>query len=207
MATFNSSPVEDIQLFSHFVMLVSPLCRCNPVRSALPHSPSDASNIMNSLMFATEDEFKVIIQKLTIIHDLSAPLIKLLRLRRHLKTTVIKLEEAKDIAKLDVWTFMGLELLTLSISLQLFFKICLSVASSEINFSKINLTQNYICNLPWYGQGLHVPILRYYQSNSRKALISIHKFAALKARKNIRSSVDVHKIIAEFLACNFVFAF
>lgn len=132
MATFNSSPVEDIQLFSHFVMLVSPLCRCNPVRSALPHSPSDASNIMNSLMFATEDEFKVIIQKLTIIHDLSAPLIKLLRLRRHLKTTVIKLEEAKDIAKLDVWTFMGLELLTLSISLQLFFKICLSVASSDL---------------------------------------------------------------------------
>src|SRR6218665_2417231 len=96
---------------SNYLVILScwchPLCRCNPVRSALPHSPSDASNIMNSLMFATEDEFKVTIPKLTIIHDLSAPLIKLLRLRRHLKTTVIKLEEAKDIAKLDVWTFIA----------------------------------------------------------------------------------------------------
>lgn len=88
-----------------------------------------------SLMSATEEELLVSIPKLTSFYDeLSEKqlLLEIPRLRRHLKAAEIDLKEAQDWSVLEVLKFIAewdfLESLPyLSVSLQLFLTICVSV--------------------------------------------------------------------------------
>jgi hypothetical protein len=96
-----------------------------------------------SLISATKEELLVFIPKLSTFYDeLSEK--ELLRNTKAEKAAKIHLEEGKDWSVLDILKFMAewhfLESLPyLSVSLQLFVTICVSVASRERSFSNLKL--------------------------------------------------------------------
>ena len=107
---------------------------------------------VKSLLSATEEELLVSIPKLTIFYDeLSEAelLTEIPRLRRHTKAANIEINKAKDSSVFDVlkfiveWDFLE-SLAILSLSLQLFLTICVSVASCERSLSKLKLIKNYL---------------------------------------------------------------
>lgn len=80
---------------------------------------------------------------------------KISRLRRDLKAAKTDFEEAKDCATVDVlvsiaeWDFVE-SLPNFSFSLELFLTICVSVASCERSFWKLELIKDYISLLVIY---------------------------------------------------------
>src|SRR6218665_2749244 len=107
---------------------------------------------VKSLLSATEEELLVSIPKLTTFYDeLSEDelLTEIPRLRRHMRAANIEINKAKDWSVFDVlkfiveWDFLE-SLRILSLSLQLFLTICMSVASCERSFSKLKLIKNYL---------------------------------------------------------------
>lgn len=146
-----------------------------------------------SLLSATEEELLLSIPKLTDFYDELSEgelLMEIPRLRRHLKAADINLEEAKDWSVFDVlkfiaeWDFLE-SLPILSLSLQLFLTICVSVASCERSFSKLKLIKNYLRSTMGQSRLSHLAILS-IESNLVKDVDFddvIHKFAALKGRK------------------------
>lgn len=146
-----------------------------------------------SLLSATEEELLVSVTKLTTFYDeLSKDelLKEIPRLRRHMKAADIDLQKAKDWAIFDVlkfiaeWDFLE-SLPILSLSLQLFLTICVSVASCERSFSKMKLIKNYLRSTMGHSRLSNLALLS-IESDLMKDIDFdgvIDRFAALKIRK------------------------
>ena len=131
----------------------------------------------SSLMYATEEELRKTISKLTSFYDELAEnelLAEIPRLWRHLKAAKIDLQEAKV-----EWDFVEL-LPNLSLSLRLFLTICVSVASCERSFSKLKLIINY---------------LRSTMAQSR-----LSDLALLSIESDFAKAIDVDEVIGSFAA-------
>ena len=142
---------------------------------------------------ATEDELLVSIPKLTTFYDELSEgelLLEIPRLRRHLKAADFDLDKAKDWSVFDVlkfiaeWDFLE-SLPILSLSLQLFLTICVSVASCERNFSKLKLIKNYLRSTMGQSRLSDLAILSIESDMVKDVDFDevIDKFAALKTRK------------------------
>ncbi|XP_077516530.1 uncharacterized protein LOC144126329 [Amblyomma americanum] len=96
-----------------------------------------------SLLYSTEEELNFELSNSTLFIEISS------RMRRHLKAAGIGLEGANILAALDFltfimeWDIVG-SLPTLSLGLQLFLTICVSLASCDRSFSKRKLMKNYL---------------------------------------------------------------
>ena len=124
------------------------------IRSTAIKEVADMFEVVQSksLLSATEEELLVSVPKLTTFYDelCEVELLKEIpRLRRHLQGADIDLNKAKDWSVFNVlkfiaeWDFLE-SLPILSLSLQLFLTICVSVASCERSFSKLKLIKNYL---------------------------------------------------------------
>lgn len=146
-----------------------------------------------SLLSASEEELLVSVPKLTsFYHELSKDelLKEIPRLRRYLKAANIDLHKAMDWSVVDVlkfiaeWDFLE-SLPILSLSLRLFFTICLSVVSCERSFSKLKLIKNYLRSTMGQSRLSDLALLS-IESDTVKDIDFdevIDRFAALKTRK------------------------
>ena len=146
-----------------------------------------------SLLSATEEELLVSVPKLTTFYDELSEvefLKEIPRLRRHLKAADIDIHKAKDWSIFDIlkfivdWDFLE-SLPILSLSLQLFLTICVSVASCERSFSKLKLIKNYLRSTMGQSRLSDLAILS-IESDMVKDIDFddvIDRFAALKTRK------------------------
>ena len=107
-----------------------------------------------------------------------------------MKAANIEINKAKDWSVFDVlkfiveWDFLE-SLPILSLSLQLFLTICVSVASCERSFSKLKLIKNYLRSTMGQSRLSNLAILSIESESARSIDFDevIDKFAALKARK------------------------
>ena len=146
-----------------------------------------------SLISATEEELLKSIPRLSTLYDeLSEEelLLEIPRLRRHLKAAEIDLKEAEDWSVLDVlkfvaeWDFIE-SLPYLTLSLRLFVTICVSVASCERSFSKLNLIKNYLRSTMGQSRLSDLAMLSIESDSAQEIDFDdvINKFSVLKARK------------------------
>jgi hypothetical protein len=146
-----------------------------------------------SLLSASQEELLVSVPKLTSFYDeLSEDelLKEIPRFRRHLKAADIDLHKAMDWSLFDVLQFIAewgfLESLPiLSLSLQLFLTICVSVASCERSFSKLKLIKNYLRSTMGQSRLSDLALLSIESETVKDIDFDevIDRFAALKTRK------------------------
>ena len=146
-----------------------------------------------SLLSASQEELLVSVPKLTSFYDeLSEDelLKEIPRFRRHLKAADIDLHKAMDWSLFDVlqfiaeWDFLE-SLPILSLSLQLFLTICVSVASCERSFSKLKLIKNYLRSIMGQSRLSDLALLSIESETVKDIDFDevIDRFAALKTRK------------------------
>lgn len=146
-----------------------------------------------SLLSASQEELLVSVPKLTSFYDeLSEDelLQEIQRFRRHLKAADIDLHKAMDWSLFDVlqfiaeWDFLE-SLPILSLSLQLFLTICVSVASCERSFSKLKLIKNYLRSTMGQSRLSDLALLSIESETVKDIDFDevIDRFAALKTRK------------------------
>ena len=146
-----------------------------------------------SLISASVEELLVTVSKLTTFYDelSEVELLKeILRLRRHLKAAAVDLDNVKEWSVFDVlkfiaeWDFLE-SLPTLSLSLQLFLTICVSVASCERSFSKLKLIKEYLRSTMGQSRLSDLALLSIESDKVKDIDFDgvIDRFAALKTRK------------------------
>ena len=145
------------------------------------------------LLSASEEELLVSVPKLTFFYvELSEDelLKEIPRLRRHLKAADIDLKKAMDWSVLDIlkfiakWDFIE-SLPTLSLGLQLFLTVCVSVASCERSFSKLKLIKSYLRSTMGQSRLSDLAMLSIERDTVNDIDFDevIDKFAVLKSRK------------------------
>ncbi|XP_065664641.1 uncharacterized protein LOC136086277 [Hydra vulgaris] len=146
-----------------------------------------------SLLSAAEEELRVSVPKMTTFYDelSKVELLKEIpRLRRHMTAADVDIHKAKDWSIFDIlkfildWDFLKF-LPILTLSLQLFLTICVSVASCERSFSKLKLIKNYLRSSMGQSRVSDLAILSIESDMVKDINVDevIDRLAALKTRK------------------------
>ena len=148
---------------------------------------------IKSLITASEEELNISVPKLTNFYDEISKeeiVMEIPRLRRHLRAAEMDLEDVKDWSVLKMLEFIAewdfIETLpNLSLSLKIFLTICVSVASCERSFSKLNLIKTYLRSTMEQSRLSSLSILSIENELVKDIDFDevINKFAGLKARR------------------------
>ena len=145
------------------------------------------------MLSANTEELKIAVSKFAAFYDEVSEtelLMEIPRLRRHLKAASVTLSKdwlALDFFKFIVeWDFIE-SLPNLTVALKLFMTICVSVASCERSFSKLNLIKNYLRSTMSNRRLNNLTILNIEHEARQNINFEdvISAFAAVKARKKI----------------------